>query len=101
VKRGQFSDFIVRGNKLYIMVQFWPGSELSIGGMKNTALSARLYGTSAPVKFDQTDFRLRLTGLPAIPHDPMVSAIEVEFDGSPVQDNIGVRQNRTRRMVGI
>jgi alpha-L-fucosidase len=101
VKRGQFSDFIVRGNKLYIMVQFWPGSDLSIGGLKTKAVSAKLYGTSTPVKFEQTDFRLRLTGLPAVAPDPMVSVIEVEFDASPEQDNIGVRRNRARRMVGI
>jgi alpha-L-fucosidase len=101
VKRSQFSDFIVRGNKLYIMVQFWPGSDLSIGGMKTKAVSAKLYGTAAPVKFDQTDFRLRLTGLPATPHDPMVSVIEVEFDAPPDQDNLGVRRNRMRRTVGI
>ena len=28
-------------------------------------------------------------------------AIEVEFDAPPEQDNIGVRRNRARRMVGI
>jgi hypothetical protein len=83
------------------MVQFWPGSDLSIGGMKTKAVSAKLYGTSTPVKFDQTDFRLRFTGLPATPHDPMVSVIEVEFDAPPDQDNLGVRRNRTRRIVGI
>ena len=101
VKPGQFSDFNVRGNKLYVMVQFWPGSDLSIGGMKTKAVSAKLYGTSTPVKFEQTDFRLRFTGLPAVPPDPIVSVIEVEFDAPPEQDNILVRQNRTRRMVGI
>ncbi|MGA3206163.1 MAG: alpha-L-fucosidase, partial [Bryobacteraceae bacterium] len=101
VKRGQFSDFIVRGNKLYIMVQFWPGSELSIGGMKTKAVSARLYGSSAPVKFDQDDFRLRFTGLPASAPDPMVSVLEVEFEGPPEQDSLGVRINRKRGMVGV
>ncbi len=101
VKRSQFSDFIVRGNKLYATVQFWPGSEVWIGGMKTKALSARLYGSGAPVKVEQSDFRLRLSGLPATPHDPMVSVIEVEFDGPPAQDAMQVRQKRARRMVGI
>ena len=35
------------------------------------------------MKFDQDDFRLRITGLPATPPDPMVSVVEVEFDGPP------------------
>jgi alpha-L-fucosidase len=101
VKRGQFSDFIQRGNKLYIMTQFWPGSEMSIGGLKGKAVSAKLYGSSTPVKFDQDDFRLRFTGLPAAPPDPMVSVLEVDFDGPPEQDNIAVRRNRKRQLVGI
>ena len=101
VKRGQFSDFIQRGNKLYIMVQFWPGSELSIGGLMTKAISAKIYGTSTQVKFEQTDFRLRFTGLPAAPPDPMVSVLEVEFAEPPIQNNIGVRSNRMRGMVGV
>ena len=101
VKRSEFCDFIVRGNKLYAMVQYWPGSELSLGGLKSKALSARLWGSSAPVKFEQTELRLKLTGMPATPYDPMVSAIEIEFDAPPVQDNDWVRRNRPRRMVGI
>jgi alpha-L-fucosidase len=101
VKRGQFSDFIERGNKLYIMAQFWPGTELSIGGLKTKAVSAKLYGSSTPVKFDQDDFRLRFTGLPAAAPDPMVSVLEVTFDAPPVQDNLGVRRNRKRGLVGI
>ena len=101
VKRGQFSDFIVRGNKLYIMVQFWPGSELSIGGLMTKAISAKLYGTPAQVKFDQTDFRVRFTGLPATAPDPLVSVLEVEFAEPPLQDNLAVRRNRMREMVGI
>jgi alpha-L-fucosidase len=101
VKRGQFSDFIERGNKLYIMIQFWPGSEVSIGGLKTKAVSAKLYGSSTPVKFDQDDFRLRFTGLPATAPNPMISVLEVEFDAPPEQDNIGVRRNRKRGLVGV
>ncbi len=101
VKRGQFSDFIQRGNKLYILAQFWPGAEMSIGGLKGKAVSARLYRSSTAVKFDQDDFRLRITGLPAAPPDPVVSVVEVEFDGPPEQDNLEVRRNRKRHMVGI
>src|ERR1700730_4448337 len=46
VKRGQFSDFIQRGNKLYIMTQSWSGTEMSIGGLKGKAVSAKLYRSS-------------------------------------------------------
>ena len=99
VHRGQFSDFIARGNKLYITVQFWPGTELAIGGMMTKAISATLYGT--PVKFEQTDFRLKFTGLPAAAPDPLVSVLEVEFAEPPVQDQYAVRRNRMRGQVGI
>ena len=101
VKRGWFSDFIQRGNKLYIMVQFWPGTELSIGGLMTKAVSAKIYGTSTPLKLEQTDFRLRLTGLPAAAPDPLVSVLEVEFAEPPIQDNLVVRRNRLRGMVGV
>ncbi|HVO98009.1 MAG TPA: alpha-L-fucosidase [Bryobacteraceae bacterium] len=101
VNRSQLCDFLVRGNKLYVMVQFWPGSELSLGGMKTKAVSAKLYGASTPVRFEQSDLRLRFIGLPETPHDPMVSVIEVEFDAPPAQDAMLVRRNRSRRMVGI
>jgi alpha-L-fucosidase len=101
VKRGQFSDFVVRGNTLYIMVQFWPGTELSIGGMRTSAVSAKLYGTSTPVKIEQSDFRLRFTGLPASAPDPLVSVLEVEFEEPPFQDTGGVRQHRMRGLVGV
>jgi alpha-L-fucosidase len=101
VKRSQLADFITRGNKLYIMVQFWPGSELSIGGLMTKALSAKLYGSSTPVKFDQSDFRLRFTGLPAVAPDPLVSVLEVEFAEPPIQDNEAVRRYRMRGQVGV
>ncbi len=96
VKRGQFSDFIERGNKLQIMIQFWPGSEVSIGGLKTKAVSAKLFGSSKPVKFDQDDFRLRFTGLPEAAPNSMVSVLEVEFEKPPEQDNLGVRRNQKR-----
>jgi alpha-L-fucosidase len=101
VRRGQFSDYMRRGNKLYITVHFWPGSEVSIGGLRTKAVSAKLYGTSTPVKFDQDAYRLRFTGLPATAPNPLVTVIEVEFAGEPVQDNLDVRRNRPRRSVGV
>ena len=101
VKRGQFSDFIERGNKLYVMVQFWPGSELSIGGLMTRAVSAKVYGTSTPVKFEQSDFRLKLSGLPATPPDSLVSVVEIEFAEPAVQDNLAVRRYRLRGRVGV
>ena len=96
VRDSVFSDFIVRGYNLYEMVYFWPGSELAIGGIKTKAISAKLYGTSTAVKFDQDDFRLRFTGLPVAAPDPLVSVLEVEFDAPPVQDSLAVRRNRKR-----
>ena len=54
-----------KGKTLYAHVFYWPGATVSFGGLQTKVLSAKYLATGRPVKFDQDDFRLRLTGLPA------------------------------------
>ena len=55
---------IVKGNTLYLMIRFWPGSEVHLAGLKTEVLSARLLATGQPVRVDQQGEHLYLRGLP-------------------------------------
>jgi alpha-L-fucosidase len=94
-----FAGFTRRGNTLYAHVQYWPGSEVSIGGLKNKVLGAKLLVSGTPVKFQQDDFRLKLTGLPAKAPDTPITTIAIECDGEPQQDDDNTRVNRPRHNV--
>jgi alpha-L-fucosidase len=101
VTHSQMANFTRIGNKLYVHVHFWPGDVVSVGGLTNKVLSAKLYPSGKAVQFHQDPFRLQLTGLSAASPDPLVSVIEVECDGEPKQDMLNVRENRPRRGVGV
>ena len=75
------------------------GETLSIGGLQQKVLSAKMYQSGKAVKFDQSDFRARFTGLPANAPDPLVTTLAVEMDGEPTQDMNAIRVNRKRENV--
>ncbi len=101
VKSSEFAKFTRKGNTLYVHVYFWPGETVSIGGLKNKVLSAKLYPSGTAVKFRQDDFRTQFLSLPQAAPDPLASVIEVECEGEPAQDMKNVRQNRPRLEVGM
>jgi alpha-L-fucosidase len=101
VQRSQFANFTRTGNKLYVHVHFWPGDTVSIGGLTNKVVSAKLYGTGQTLKVNQDPFRTQITGLPSKAPDPLVSVIELECDGEPGQDMENIRKNRPRRDIGV
>jgi alpha-L-fucosidase len=96
VSHANYANFTRKGNTLYMHVYYWPGSDVSIGGLRTKVLSAKLLVSGKPVKVDQTDFRLHLTGLPTAAPDDPVTAIAIECAGEPVQDTTWLRQNRER-----
>src|SRR4051794_8531716 len=53
VKRSEFALFTRQGNTLYIHAYFWPGETLALGGLQQQVLSAKMYATGQPVKFEQ------------------------------------------------
>jgi alpha-L-fucosidase len=101
VHNSEFAGFSRVGNKLYVHVHFWPGDTVSVGGLKNKVLAARLYGSERALTVHQDDFRTQISGLPATEPDPLASVIELDCDGEPKQDMLNVRENRPRLAVGV
>jgi alpha-L-fucosidase len=101
VHQSLFSNFTREGNKLYIHVHFWPGETVSIGGLKNKVLSAKLLPTGQNIQVQQDEFRTQFLGLPLNSPDSLVSVIEAECDGEPDQSTLNIRENRPRLKVGI
>ena len=66
-----------------------------IGNLVNKVTSVKMLATNAPVKFEQDDFRVRLTGLSKKAPD-LVTTFALECDGEPRQDNEGKRATRPR-----
>jgi alpha-L-fucosidase len=93
--RSNYAGFSRKGNTLYMHVHFWPGSTVSLGGLRNRVVSARLVA-GQEVKFDQDDFRVRFKGLPEKAPDEPVTTLAIECDGEPQQDNLYVRKERPR-----
>jgi len=96
--RSNYAGFSRKGNTLYMHVHFWPGSTVSLGGLRNKVTSARLVAGGKEVKFDQDDFRVRFTGLPEKAPDEPVTTLAIECDGEPHQDSMYVRKERPRLM---
>jgi alpha-L-fucosidase len=97
--RSEFMRFTRKGNTLYAHIYYWPGETAAIGGLRNKVLSARFLATGKPVKFDQDEFRVRLSGLPANPPDRPLTSFELQLDGEPKQDMDHIRIDRPRRGV--
>ena len=83
-------------------VYFWPkGGDVSIGGLKQKVLSARVLRTGQALSVTQDGFRAHITGLPNDAPDTPVTVLEIECDGAPVQDTDAVRKNKPRAGIGI
>jgi alpha-L-fucosidase len=96
VDRSAFANFTRTGNRLYVHVHFWPGDTVSVGGLTNKVLAAKLHPSGQTVQFHQDPFRTQFTGLPVTAPDPLVTVIEVECDGEPNQNMLNIRENRPR-----
>jgi alpha-L-fucosidase len=120
-ERGSFSynpnaHFTRRGNTLYVHQKYWPGQTpaaqwlsffkpgavLAIGGLQTRVKSARLLKTGQNVSFTQNgSFYLRLTGLTVEAPDSLSTVIEVECEGEPIIDALGMVPQWPRYKVGI
>jgi alpha-L-fucosidase len=101
VARSAYANFTRKGNTLYMHVHFWPGTDVSISGLKQKVLSAKILKTGQSATVSQDGFRTHITGLPATAPDSLVTTIVLECDGAPVQDTDYVRINKPRAGVGI
>jgi alpha-L-fucosidase len=82
---GNIGVFTRKGNTLYVVVYFWPGETMTVGGVKFKVSSARLLGGGDAVTFKQKGSQLIFSGLPSQPPDDPISVIAVECDSEPVQ----------------
>src|SRR6266576_3367797 len=78
-RRGNYLSFTRKGNTLYAHVHYWPGETVVIGNLLNKVLSARMFATGEPVKFQQDGFRIKLMGLPKKAPD-LVTTFALELD---------------------
>ncbi len=101
VSRSAYANFTRKGNTLYMHVHFWPGTDVSISGLKQKVLSAKVLKTGQTAMVTQDGFRTHITGLPASAPDSPVTTLVLECDGPPVQDTDYVRINKPRAGVGI
>ena len=101
VRNSVFATFTRKAKTLYAHAYYWPGETLSIGGLRTKVLSAKYLATGKPVKFNQDDFRLRLTGLPAEAPDHPLTSFALECAEVPTQNNERTRIERPRRGVGV
>ena len=101
VARGNYANFTRLGNTLYMHVHFWPGTDVSISGLKQKVLSAKILKTGQSATVSQDGFRTHITGLPASAPDSPVTTLVLECDGPPMQDTDYVRINKPRAGVGI
>ena len=96
VNSSNYADFTRRGNTLYMHVYFWPGGIVSLSGLMTRVTSAKLFASNRPVEFQQDEFRVRFTGLPANAPDQPVTTLAIECEAEPVQDTEYVRRQRPR-----
>jgi alpha-L-fucosidase len=91
VNFSNVAGFTRQGNTLYTHVYFWPGSEVTIGGIETKPKSAKLLASGKDVAFTQSGSQLTFKDLPAKAPDDPVTTIVAEFDAEPVQRSLAVR----------
>jgi len=71
------------GNKLYLLIQRWPGPTVPFAWCGNRVLSAKLLATDEPARIVQQGDRVWLRDLPQYAPDPNMSVIELTVEGEP------------------
>lgn len=71
------------GDRVYLLIQRWPGSELPFAWCGSKVVSAKIVTTGQILGVRQQGDRVWLTGLPSSPPDPYLNVVELTFDGPP------------------
>ncbi|HPA45752.1 MAG TPA: alpha-L-fucosidase [bacterium] len=71
------------GDRVYLLIQRWPGSPVAFAWCGSKVASARVLSTGQEATIEQKGDRVWLRGLPDYPPDPYMNVIELEFDGEP------------------
>jgi len=79
------------GDKVYLLIQRWPGTVLPFAWCGSKIKSARILTTGLPLQIEQKEDRVWLKGLPATPPDPYMNVVELNFVESPKASNPAYR----------
>ena len=71
------------GDKVYLLIQRWPGSTVPFAWCGSKVKSARMLTTGQNARIEQKGDRVWLHDLPQTPPDPYLNVIELTFDGEP------------------
>jgi alpha-L-fucosidase len=83
---GNIGAYTRRGNTLFVVIYFWNGETMTVGGVKFKVNSARLLAGGTAVKFVHRGSQLIFAGLPASAPDAPLTVIAVECASEPIQD---------------
>jgi alpha-L-fucosidase len=76
----------VKGNTMYLHLEDYFGSTLTVGGLTNRVLTATLLSTGQPLQVNQRPTQTIISGLPDQSPDELVSVVKLELDAPPDQD---------------
>jgi len=71
------------GDKVYLLIQRWPGATVPLAWMGSKVKSACLLATGQYARIEQKGDRVWLHDLPPTPSDPYLNVIELSFEGKP------------------
>jgi len=76
-----------KGNTGYWCIYRWPGRQATAIRIGTPVLRVSLLATGEefPFRWDERTKRLVISGLPALPPDPVCSVLKVEFEGEPIR----------------
>ena len=86
--KTNLGSWTLKGKTAYFWCRRWPGSTLTIGGLKTRLKRASLLATGKPVAFTQQPHRLMLTGLPETNPDKTtnMTVLKLDFAQPPVME---------------
>jgi alpha-L-fucosidase len=70
-------------DKVYMLIQRWPGSTVPFAWCGSKVKSARMLTTGQLARIEQNGDRVWLHDLPQTPPDPYLCVIELTFEGEP------------------
>jgi len=82
---GNIGVYTRKGKTLYIIIYFWPGNTMTVGGAQFKVKSARFLSSGDTVAFVQNGSQLVFSGLPAQAPDDPITVIAAECDSEPIQ----------------
>ena len=71
------------GDKVYLLIQRWPGSTVPLAWIGSKVKSACLLATGQYARIEQQGDRVWLHDMPQYPPDPWLTVIELTFEGAP------------------